>query len=547
MTLSRLVHDLMAVAPRRFAMAAALVVAVHLTGLLLLGLSGWFVAASALAGLTGLGLVFDFFRPSAIIRLTTPLRALARYGERVTGHDATLRALMDLRLRLFAALSRRNAADVARLRSAEGLNRLTADLDAIEGLLIRLVLPALAVPVTLILGGTAIALLAGPRAAALALGCHVAVLALLGWIAAAGRGGAMRQEAAFQQIRSRMAEEMRLRSDTALHGQLPTALARVLEAATAMEDARAAMDRGERHATFVLSLLPGVAAAGVLVLSRADAAFTLAAMLVAVAMAEGARGLWRGLAELGRMQLAAARMECGASGAEVNSACVADLNAPPLVLAGLSAQQAGRAALLRPVDLTLRQGEWAALVGPSGAGKSTLLQTIAGLLPTSGGEVYLLGHRLQDWPEDALRARLCLVPQRPALIGGTVEDNLALAATATTSAEMEAALRAVALWYPLSGRGGLRAPLGAQGAGLSGGEARRLALARAILRRPAVLLLDEPTEGLDSATAHAVLSGLRTALPQAAVVIVSHRAEDCAGVGQIVQAKRISPGSSRAT
>jgi ATP-binding cassette subfamily C protein CydC len=549
MTLARLARELIRGRQRRFVTAAALVAAVQLAGLVLLGLSGWFVAASAAAGLAGLGLVFDFFRPSAIIRLTTPLRALARYGERMTGHDATLRALHGLRLRLFTGLSRGDAAGLATLRSAEGLNRLTADLDAVEGLLIRLILPALAVPLTLLGGAAAIALLAGPWAAGAVLLCHLAGLALLGLLAAGRlRDAANRQEQAFQTLRGAMAEEMRLRGEAALQGAVPQAAARVMAASQALELARQQIDRAERRAAAVLTALPSGAAALVLLAAPPDAARVLAAMLVAIAMAEAPRGLWRGLAEAGRMQLAASRMGTG----EAVAASPSEPAPAPLPLAA-----AGAAALeltaftacwpgqgrprIAPVTLRLRAGEWAGLAGPSGSGKTTLLYAIAGLLPVAQGRAAVSGRDVADWPEPALRSRLLLVPQRPALIGGTVADNLALAAPGAGPGAMQAALQAVCLWSALAGRGGLATPLGAQGAGLSGGEARRLALARAVLRQPGVLLLDEPTEGLDMVTARAVLAGLRSALPETAVLIVSHRAADLDGVGQIVQAVRFPP------
>lgn len=548
MTLLHLLRDLIATAPRRFAIAATLVAAVQLAGLVLLGLSGWFVAASALAGLAGLGLEFDFFRPSAIIRLTTPLRALARYGERVAGHDATLRALQDLRLRLFTALSWRDAETLATLRSAEGVNRLTADLDAVEGVLIRLALPSLAVPVVLVPGTAAILVLAGPSAAIAVLCCHLAVLVALVLLALRQKGAGIRQETAFQTIRSQMTEDMRLRSDTALQGQLPAAVARIRAASGAMEGARAELDRGERRATVWLSMLPAVCAAAVLTLAEGDAALVLAAMLVAMAMTEAARTLWRGLAEIGRMQLAANRLDTGYVPPDLRPTPQPPRTSEVLALSDISVSLSGRTAPpLAPVSLTLRQGDWAALVGPSGVGKSTLLHAIAGLVPLTGGEVRVLGVAFAEWPEHALRDRLCLVPQRPALIGGTVADNLALAAPDAGPEAMEVAVRAVCLWQTLAGRGGLKAPLGAQGAGLSGGETRRLALARAILRRPAILLLDEPTEGLDRETAAAVLAGLRAALPETAVLIISHRAKDMSGVGQIVQARQIFPGTRAKT
>ena len=539
--LAHLARGLMGANRRRFALAALLSALVPLAGLVLMGLSGWFVAASAMAGLAGAGLVFDFFRPSALIRLTTFGRAASRYGERLTSHDATLRALVGLRLRIFADLARRPVADLLRLRSADGLNRLTADLDAVEGVLIRLAFPALAVLAAFLAGGVALWLLLGAAAAALALACHLAALA--GLLALSGRAltaTARHQEAALQSLRARSAETCRLRADAALQGGLPAAMAEVLAASEAAEAARANLDRAERQAQALLMLAPMVAVAGLLAWAPgADPARLLAALLLTLAMAEAPRLLWRGLAERGRMQLAAARMVPDAALAPQKpttqtlaapALAPRDPQAPLLEVQALTLPRPGApqdaAAITAPLSFTLTAGNWLGLAAPSGRGKSTLLMALAGLLAPQSGQILLQGRAIADWPEADLRDLVTLVPQRPALIGGTVADNLALAAPQASAAQMRVALDHVALWPALADRGGLACALGAHGAGLSGGEARRLALARALLRRPALLLLDEPTEGLEAATARAMLDGLATALPDSAILIASHRAAD---------------------
>jgi len=184
---------------------------------------------------------------------------------------------------------------------------------------------------------------------------------------------------------------------------------------------------------------------------------------------------------------------------------------------------------IRAVDgasIEIAEGSITGLIGPNGAGKTTLLLQIAGLLNNGPHEdppdITVFGRQPSHWDEKAFRDLVTMVPQRSALLRGTIRDNLALAADAT-DAQMWAALAAADLHDTIDERGGLDARLGESGAGLSGGQARRLCLARALLKRPRLLLLDEPTEGLDDETSHLVLFGIRRALPDAAIVAALHR------------------------
>lgn len=255
--------------------------------------------------------------------------------------------------------------------------------------------------------------------------------------------------------------------------------------------------------------------AGASVVGEKGAALAAIAVFVALALSETLLPLRRGFAELGRMAGAAERImrnDRAPDSASPQRACSGD------TLLSITTDR---------VDLHLARGDTAVVTGPSGAGKTTLLMQAAGLLAGTG--ITVCGHPPREWDEQALRKILCAVPQRSALIAGTIRDNLSLGGECDEEA-MWRALDAVRLKRDIAARGGLDSVLGEGGTGLSGGQAKRLALARALLRKPMVLLLDEPTEGLDESTAAAVLQGIRDALPQAAILVSMHRGRRAPGV-----------------
>lgn len=553
--LIRLTRRLIRAEGPAFRRALALSVTVLAMGAALLGLSGWFVTAAAAAGLAGIGIGFDFFRPSAGVRFLALGRAGARYGERMLTHGATLRALDALRGALWAGITRLPHEAQARLRGGEALNRLTADIDALDGLMARLVLPFVAAVLTHLGAALALALLVTPEVA-LAVGLVYLLTggAVLALVARSAHHPATEAEAALQGLRAASLDLMRNRADLAVAGALLRQEAVALGCAAADEAARNRLDRIDRRAG--LAITAGAALSATLALAlggRAAEAGTIApaqvaiGFFVALALAETLGVLRRGMADLGRMQGAAARVlalteapdrpapPAAPTPAVPTSAGPATPGAPLLRAEGLRHRREGaRRDTFGPLSFSLAPGETLLVTGPSGAGKSTLIATLAGLVPASGGAVWLAGRPLSHWPEDGLRRRLCAVPQRSALMAGTLAEALMLAwpgedATgADTEAALWAALDAVQLGDVARARAGLATRLGPGGAGLSGGQAKRLALARAALRRPEVLLLDEPSEGLDAPTAAATLAGLRGLLPQAGFVLVSHRAPDAA-------------------
>lgn len=499
-------------------------------GLALLGLSGWFITATYIAGLDAvMAITFNVITPSAGIRFLALARTASRYGERLLTHDATLKVLADLRERLFRGWAKPRAAQALLRRPAKLLFRLTVDIDALDSLYLRILVPAGAALAVTVLAGVAYWKWISPALA----------LMLVLWLLLVGLGVpflmALRAQRAAR-LRAYASEALRARNVDMVAGQVELLMAGqasqqkevILKADGYLSRADDEMNRLEMWVSIAHGVATAVALSGVLLVCATlvesrllGAPMTAFALLVLLAIFEPFTALRRGAVEFGRTLLAARRLAPRLSDAQrVEDAPAAKPQILPggmvLVVEHVSyCYPDTNRLVLEDVSLSIKAGERVAVVGASGNGKSTLLALIAGeLLPTVGV---------------VRNAQLCVLTQRTELFKDTLRGNLLLADPGATDAVLWQALEAAGLATTVKGLPqGLDSWLGEGGLGLSGGQARRLALARLLLRKAPLWLLDEPTEGLDQTTAADVLARISERGEQQAMLIATHLQREAA-------------------
>jgi ATP-binding cassette subfamily C protein CydC len=509
------------VAGARLVLGAMLSMLVILAGIALLGTSGWFISATALAGLTGASFLLNVFVPSASIRMLALGRTFGRYGERIVTHDATFAVLAVLREQLFRGWAEPGAARALRQRPARLLFRLTHDIDALESLYLRLLTPACAATGAAILAGC----IFGALDVRLGMGMALWLLGCGGGIACAvarrARPLAMRRTRILERLRAASIDLVAGQTDLLMAGRLPAQCAQIerfdkklagIDATVHRLEIRAAFGwAASSHATLACVLLiVGVLAEH----HRIGAPVAALALLTALTAFEPFAVLRRGAIEAGRSALAARRV---APRLRLTTTIKSDAeDSAALRLVAVTVSHAGRdQAALHSIDLHIVAGERVAVVGNSGAGKSTLLALIAGELQNVSGIVH---------------AQPCtLLTQHTQLFQDSLRDNLLLADPAATDEELWDALRDAGLADTVRAFSrGLDTPLGEGGFGLSGGQARRLALARLLLRQSPFWLLDEPTEALDGAAATDVLVRLARHAADRTVLIATHLRREAA-------------------
>lgn len=535
---------------RRLWLGGLLMFATLATGIGLLALSGWFITATALTGLlvaAGVAATLDVYVPGGGIRFFALARTVSRYFERLYNHDTVLRLLADLRTGFFQKLANTPVHRRRQHRSSDWLNRLTADIEALDNLYLRLLAPAaLALLVTLL-----VALVMAVTAPLLLIA--LVPVAYLPWVLLrlARQNLALTMTLGEQQqaVRGQLVDALEGHQELAaahcwhtttgsLAGAADHLDALTLRAERASADAQALVQIATQLAAF-LALLLG------LWLWQQHALSGPVALMFAVGLF-GITEAWQNLpaafAQTGRTIGAARRLnrdggddrERPAPVPAGDGAIATDTGGVTVQLLGLSGRINGEA-LFAPLSLELAAGERLAIIGPSGCGKSTVLERIAGLVRDGDGAVVINGQSQPDVTEARWLDMVSYLQQNSWLFDSTVAAHLKTGSPGATEGELWAVLEAVDLADRIAAEtDGLHCRLGDQGSRFSGGEQRRLALARALLRPAPLLLLDEPFTGLDQATRRRLVSRIEPWLTGRTCIMAAHDAEALPAVDRTI-------------
>ncbi|MEP3278408.1 MAG: thiol reductant ABC exporter subunit CydC [Stappiaceae bacterium] len=511
------------------------------SGILLLGVAGWFITASALAGGTVLALTFDVFRPGAIIRFLALSRTAGRYFERLTTHEATFRYIALLRKQVFSGISKLSGQAQGRLRRGLALSRLTTDLEAVEALYLRVFLPVfIALLVGIIL---CVCLAFISPLMALVIGFFYSASALLAPLLAyrLNRKNARRTVHATDALRLRIADLEAGATELAIFGRRTHQVEKTEKSDDILRRAQSEQDRINR----MMRALVGFVGQSLVVVTMVMGTYLysenqvsgpvlVALILVSLTALETVQASVAGCVELAKTSSSAKRIL-----SLTQTTRTVDL--PVQITKASKVSQTGTTAALNfcevdfrydqnPVPVvsklsfTLSPGGKAAFIGSSGCGKSTILNLAAGLLQADGGSIKVNGCSISQFADSTLRSLISMVGQRTELFNDTIAGNLRLANPSAANDELWWALEQVGLADMIHEREGrLDHLLGERGHGLSGGESRRLVIARTLLKNAPIWIVDELTEGIDKKTAEEIVDRLSSVLAEKTILMATHR------------------------
>ncbi len=510
-----------------------------LAGVGLLSLAGWLISAAAFAGLSvTTAAVFNYFLPAAGIRYFALTRIVARYGERLFTHHATFKILADIRVWFYQIIEPLMPYDLSTQRSGDLLNRAINDIDILDNIYIRVLSPFLiALLLTAIIyyflqffnTDIAIATLLAMLIAVILIPIFMTIL-----------GNKLGQSILFQtnRLRIKMIDLMQGLTEILIYDQdnkyqheIITTQQKLLKAQFKM-----AIIKGFAMAlvgligsiTIWFALYIGIPLINLQQLSGANLALIVFTILAAF---EAIVPIPIAFQFLGQSKQAASRL-IDFSKQQPSVKFNNEMDLTPinynLCLDQISYRyNENQRVALNHINLNIPFGTKLAVVGPTGAGKSTLASLLVRFIDPSEGVIKLGNIKLTQFSEATLRSLITLVPQKIHFFNASIRDNLLLADDNATDEELLEVLKRVKLDSVINKLArGLNTEMGEFGRRFSGGEGKRFAIARALLRKSPIMVFDEPTEGLDETNQLLIWQIISDLGDRHTVIVISHQLKD---------------------
>ena len=504
----------------------------------LLAISGWFLASMAAAGIAGVQM--NYFTPAGTIRFLAIVRTASRYAERLVTHNATFLLLSEIRVNMFATLSKLNNVDLAMSRSADLLNRLQNDVDALDKFYLNVLMPMmvalLSVPIIL--------LFMSAYNANVALICFMGIL-LIGVVIPAFLSASLTKNSHKE---THLSAQLRAELSDTLTGLRELS---IYQARTQQLNKCDRLNEQYNEQLFVrhkalanadgltllivqMAMLASIVTIAPLVYTNSMVNVELAMLtLFVLASFESVLLLPNAFIELPNVLKAAERLftlQDKASDQSNNCSALIDTqfdkNNIALTLNNISYKYDEHNAL-NNVSFMLKSRQKVAIVGRSGSGKTTLVNLLTGLWPLQQGSITLGDHNnaqdLHSLSSDSRANVINILAQQHHIFDGTLSENLRYAKPNATKEEMLEAINLAQLepWFNEL-QEGLKTRLGTGGRSVSQGQSRRIAIAQALLQNPAILVLDEPTEGLDNQSKQTVMNAIMHVMSDASVLTITH-------------------------
>ena len=507
-----------------------------LANVILMSISGWFIAAMALAGLAGVSM--NYFTPAAVIRAMAITRTVGRYAERLVTHEATLRLVAELRRWFYDRMEPLAPAGLQGLKSGDVFSRIGADITTLENFYLRVLVPSLVALIAV----PSFCFFAGYFSAGLAL--SLIVLYFLGGILTPwlihhfGRKAASDQVLESARMRSTLVEGQQALREMLVYGRNDDYFKTVEAQSSSLCASQlrlAKLQAASQSALTLAASLAMFAALWFIIPKVSDSTFEgpILPMLMLFAMAsfEVIVPLPVAIRAFIETQVAAKRLfgltdqaPKGISAWGEEAIDVKPTSTPTLELKAVSlAYEEGAPSVFDKLSLAVAPGERVAIVGPSGIGKSSIINALVGFWPLSGGDILIDGQPHSRFSAQSLRAHFAVAPQKPHLFNSTLKGNLLVANPDASDAMLNKVLDQVQLSdYVASQEDGLGSFVGEAGGTLSGGQIRRLSIARALLSPAPILVLDEPGEGLDPQMEREILNRILDEETDRSILLITH-------------------------